>query len=659
MSYRLIRGDARDVLKTLPERSTHCVVTSPPYWGQRAYKTGSDREIGSEQTPELWVQNLVEVFREVRRVLRDDGTLWLDVGDKYAGSGGAGGDYNEGGLKANANGSGPTASRVVDLNTKQATNSANDGLPRPSPGPGYKAKDLIGLPWMLARALQEPYYTGQIKDERDRVWLAAMIDGEGCLYIHKRGEGLHAGNGYYRKNDTYSMGLEVSNTMLPIIERCLQVAKCGTISKKQAGPRRQALYSWSVRSNEAKSVVREVYPYLIGKQQQARIAYGIPSSGSDAERGWAVLKRLHQGETTSVDFAPPPSLWEEGWYLRSEIIWAKVSPMPQSVTDRPTTAHEQLFLFAKSGESQFWTHRDHAGTRSQPAPDYRWKQGGAEPAESWKGSAFDDGKTKAVHPDVGQRDNRPVVELIEAPPGWRTKFADCRCCGGVKDKHWRRVNLWDAHDYYYDAEAVREGVTGGTHSRGLKLSPPKEAAGVAAGNGHEGWTASTPGPVSARNARSVQAFAPSPFSISRLGKYGPMPDVDHYALMPISMATWCIKAGTSDRGCCATCGAPWVRQLERKSMEIKRTDWGDKAGNRTASSGTMTASAEAKTVGWAATCEHGLPPSPCTVLDPFAGAGTTMLAAERLGRNSIGCELSPAYINLAEARLKDEAPMLT
>ena len=165
-------------------------------------------------------------------------------------------------------------------------------------------------------------------------------------------------------------------------------------------------------------------------------------------------------------------------------------------------------------------------------------------------------------------------------------------------------------------------------------------------------------PPGGRNARSVQAFAPSPFSVSRLGKYGPMPDVDHYALMPLSMAMWCVKAGSSEKGCCSESGAPWVRQLERKAMEIKRTDWGERAGNRSATSGTMLAPAEAKTIGWAATCEHDLPPSPCTVLDPFMGSGTTALAAERLGRNSIGIELSADYIRLAEARLKDEAPML-
>lgn len=121
-------GDALAVLKTLPSESVHCVVTSPPYWGLRDY--GVSGQIGLERTPEEYVERLVEVFREARRVLRKDGTLWLNLGDSYNGRGGAGGDYNPSGLR--------------------------DGQPR---YPGRKAralkpKDLVGIPWMVAFALR-------------------------------------------------------------------------------------------------------------------------------------------------------------------------------------------------------------------------------------------------------------------------------------------------------------------------------------------------------------------------------------------------------------------------------------------------------------------------------------------------------------------------
>lgn len=82
-------GDVREVLRRLPAESVHCCVTSPPYWGLRDY--GVDGQLGLEKTPEEFVANMVEVFREVRRVLRDDGTCWVNLGDSYANDGKWGG----------------------------------------------------------------------------------------------------------------------------------------------------------------------------------------------------------------------------------------------------------------------------------------------------------------------------------------------------------------------------------------------------------------------------------------------------------------------------------------------------------------------------------------------------------------------------------------
>ena len=79
---KILNGPCLGVLRTLPDCSVNCCVTSPPYFGLRDY--GVDGQIGLEETPEAYVSKLVEVFREVRRVLRDDGTLWLNIGDSYA-----------------------------------------------------------------------------------------------------------------------------------------------------------------------------------------------------------------------------------------------------------------------------------------------------------------------------------------------------------------------------------------------------------------------------------------------------------------------------------------------------------------------------------------------------------------------------------------------
>jgi len=118
----------------MPDQSVHCCVTSPPYFGLRDY--GVDGQIGLEPTPEEFVQALVEVFREVRRVLRDDGTLWLNLGDSYAQQGGRGEQGATSARKGRSN---------VEAQQKRSSMRAPERL---------KPKDLIGIPWRVAFALQ-------------------------------------------------------------------------------------------------------------------------------------------------------------------------------------------------------------------------------------------------------------------------------------------------------------------------------------------------------------------------------------------------------------------------------------------------------------------------------------------------------------------------
>jgi DNA modification methylase len=117
----ILIGDALEKLKTLPDASIHCCVTSPPYWGLRDY--GVEGQLGLEKSSEEFVSKMVEVFREVRRVLRDDGTLWLNLGDSYARNGGK---------------SGGKQKRMTKI----------------PPNSGLKEKDLVGIPWRVAFALQ-------------------------------------------------------------------------------------------------------------------------------------------------------------------------------------------------------------------------------------------------------------------------------------------------------------------------------------------------------------------------------------------------------------------------------------------------------------------------------------------------------------------------
>jgi DNA modification methylase len=135
---RLFTGDALTVLQTLPAEMVHTCVTSPPYFGLRDY--GVRGQIGQERTPEGFVRNMVDVFREVHRVLRDDGTLWLNLGDSYSGSGK--GAYGDGIV------------RLSDKSTKQkASNGTHRGVFK-KPETNLMPKNLIGIPWRVAFALQ-------------------------------------------------------------------------------------------------------------------------------------------------------------------------------------------------------------------------------------------------------------------------------------------------------------------------------------------------------------------------------------------------------------------------------------------------------------------------------------------------------------------------
>lgn len=132
---KIICGNAAEALKSLPPESVNMCVTSPPYYGLRDY--GESRQIGIEQTPEEYIARLVKVFDEVKRVLTNDGTLWLNIGDSYAGSGKGPMTLAKGGK------------------SESVFNMQNRIYEVPKSWSGIKPKDLIGIPWMLAFALRE------------------------------------------------------------------------------------------------------------------------------------------------------------------------------------------------------------------------------------------------------------------------------------------------------------------------------------------------------------------------------------------------------------------------------------------------------------------------------------------------------------------------
>ena len=195
----ILVGDALATLRTLPDESVHCCVTSPPYWDLRDY--GEPGQLGLEPTPEEYVGKLVEVFREVRRVLRGDGTCWVNLGDSYAGGGGFSPD-----APSNRAGSKQTTQR----------GAKSGGI---KPQGIIKPKDLVGIPWRVAFALQaDGWYlrsdiiwskpnpmpesvTDRPTKAHEYVFLFAHPDSGGKYFydadsIREKDSGLKAGNSF-------------------------------------------------------------------------------------------------------------------------------------------------------------------------------------------------------------------------------------------------------------------------------------------------------------------------------------------------------------------------------------------------------------------------------------------------------------------------------
>lgn len=173
--------------------------------------------------------------------------------------------------------------------------------------------------------------------------------------------------------------------------------------------------------------------------------------------------------------------------------------------------------------------------------------------------------------------------------------------------------LTKSHDYFYDAEAIKE------------------------------ESESSP---SGKNRRSVWRIASTPYPGA------------HFATMPTTLAELCIKAGTSDRGCCDSCGSPFHRVIEKSKITRQRpNDYTKRRGEKGTgnSCANSVAGVLTSTVGWKPSCicgEAETSSTRCTVLDPFAGSGTTLMVADRLGRDSVGIELNPEYIKIAEERIE-------
>jgi len=197
--------------------------------------------------------------------------------------------------------------------------------------------------------------------------------------------------------------------------------------------------------------------------------------------------------------------------------------------------------------------------------------------------------------------------------------------------------------YYYDADAIREPLVTKSRFRDKSQEPYNNAFLTPIGGGLREWNN-----PAGRSKRSVWSIPTESYKGS------------HFATMPKKLAEICVLAGSSPQAC-EKCQAPWQRIVERTPMVIRQGPRAGQYGSNTTDglTGTMITPAESRTIGWEPTCNCDCKGTgKCIVLDPFAGAGTTLLVASQLGRDWLGIELSGDYINLAMDRMAVIQPTL-
>ena len=415
-------GDCRESMRKMIAAGVrvNCIVTSPPYFGLRDY--GHPGQLGLEKTPEEYVANMVEVFRLARDLLADDGTLWLNLGDSYVGSGGQS----------------PQSGALFKGRARQRENVC---MSLRGQGAGLKQKELVGIPWMTAFALRA-----------------------------------------------------------------------------------------------------------------------------------------------------------DGWYLRQEIIWAKPNPMPESVTDRCTKSHEQIFLLSKRPRYFFDSE-----AIAEPVTLSTVARVSQPNIENQHGSDRVPGKTngtmKAVLKSSGNKERKPAS------------------------------------------------------ARGVPTDTNGKTAGAMAG--------SVPWEGSTRNKRSVWTVTTKPFKGAHFATFPPeliepciLAGTSAHGHCPQCGAGWerITEKGDPDREHQRACGGDVNGEYHGEAVKDYA---GTGAQNASETKARILDGMRTKvTTGWQATCKCGVEPVPGVVFDPFGGSGTTAEVAQKFGRDWILCEINPAYLPLQIERTK-------
>jgi hypothetical protein len=616
VTWELHHHDARRVSDIIAPESVDLIVTSPPYFALRSYRDLSrvvhpdgtveeqrihyPGQLGSEATPGEFVDNLIACTADWLTVLKPGGSLFVNLGDSYAGSGG----YNNSAI--GAGGRGPASYK------KARYGNSKDGLP---------------ARWTMSAA----------------TWLAGVIDCDGCI-----------GARYFKTTRSPSVVPQIRVGMMDpdVVIRCAEITGVGRVFKDK-----RDVWHWSVASQAAGYVLERIWPHLLIKQRQALAAIEICRHvrGCGARGRWnpitdeqAAYRRMmvdaiqawnqraeHPWSPPRLDPLPLPHgdinpkpksryglpwryaircIDELGLILRADIIWSKPNGLPESVTDRVRMSHEYVFHFTKQG--RYFAAIDEV--REEHAAKTLTHRGGGR---SWGNE--DNPDNCWADPKVREIDARGKV------PGsvWTLPSEPLQVPAELGVDHFAA----------FPSELARRCILGWTPS---------------------GWCTACGEPRRAVVERSFHKIHTQ--NNGHSGKHLPGDKRAHQLIEddPIHGATRTVGENLATITGYACACTPYTDHPGQRISAASRT------GNRLAvdpgnaprqTSGSL---GDQPRVGpWREYHFDGWTPAPTTpavVLDPFSGTSTTVLVADQLGRHGIGVDLSKDYLRLGEWRIKHD-----
>jgi hypothetical protein len=634
MSIKLLHGDCRDVLKTLADASVHACITSPPYYALRSYLDADHpdkhREIGSERSPEDYLATMVQVFREVKRVLRNDGVMFCNMGDAYSNK------------------------QLQMMPARLAIALQADG---------WWLRSM--LPWLKRSAMPESV-TDRPASAVEYVFLLTKSsryfwDQEAC----KRGSDTRL---QQRLTPTYEQPKGAAR-----IDAGLHMPGCQGGTSSSRNMRNSDLFydSLGISPGPSEAIRRQYRQTDYGGQStKGHDAAGVQNPGD-------VKRRVLAGMQARIGVpspAPLPLFDGDGSEPLGLITDADGSPLALDVNPAAFSEWAQT-----SRQVYVASDADVDGKKRKASPDCPVHADQPAQAPSARRDAHA-ASSDLFHnlgndsdPETGLADgSEPSALLHEQEIGARSSGFPLPAHSLSATPHSNQSRRMDpalatsppcivsaqTADHTADTSGLRDPVDSAGRtcwsSSAASGSPDGQTTQMACDSVH------IPDEAASSSASSAPKCTCT-WYVEKTEK------TSHFATFPPKLVEPLIRAGTSEKGCCAQCGAPWRRVVEKTFVpqpDVSLAKGVKGAFNQKpmdASNGwdgVPRGTNDVRTTGWSPGCAHDAAVVPCVVLDPFLGAGTVALVCDRLQRDAIGIELNPAYGAMADARVVDDAPLL-